>query len=196
MKKLQRWDCDGYELFKDNNGDWVKADEAEAALAERDGTIEKLNAIICNPAGGPFCTYCKTRFKDKSWEFLQAHIRECQDHPLCAALMEIANLKARVEELEDNNGLLNAAMVEAKRFMVQQENELIQFAELEQGWVSVEDATPKHEEDVHAWGPGIDDPFHAYYDNELKKWFVTHNDLWVVVSHWRPLPAAPKEETK
>lgn len=61
---------------------------------------ERLNNLLdAEPGSGPFCTYCKTQFPGMTWEGLQQHVRECEEHPLCKAIKDLAALKSENERL-------------------------------------------------------------------------------------------------
>jgi hypothetical protein len=67
------------------------------------------------------------------------------------------------------------------------------------GWISVKDRLPEKEGEylTFKYEPTIPAScFVAVYDPKSNKWYDMHTDWdWSdVITHWMPLPAAPKEE--
>ena len=86
--KLQRYDF----IMKGHTEYFVKADEAEAALAEERARVVRGEFM-------QICSYCGFETKKGEWEELQEHIKICDKHPLPKA-------KARINELEEENRCL------------------------------------------------------------------------------------------
>ena len=86
--KLQIYDF----IMKGHTEYFVKADEAEVALAEERARVVRGEFM-------QICSYCGFETKKGEWEELQEHIKICDKHPLPKA-------KARINELEEENRCL------------------------------------------------------------------------------------------
>lgn len=63
--------------------------------------VKELEEKVLRIIRGEFkqiCCYCGWESKEGQWEELQAHLRECKQHPLCQALEHIKELEERERE--------------------------------------------------------------------------------------------------
>ena len=134
--KLQRydyyWGSADIEFQKIENGDWVKADEADEALAEERARVVRGEFM-------QICSYCGFETKKGEWEELQEHIKICDKHPLPKA-------KARINELEEENRCLKEKECTSATCEVFEENK-----ELEEQLAKAEDVLRKYA-DVTTYG--------------------------------------------
>lgn len=66
------------------------------------------------------------------------------------------------------------------------------------GWIPVSERMPNDKDFVWCWGYFSgwteSDGFEAYYDATRNKWWTIDDETVRKVTHWMPLPAAPKKE--